>query len=340
MNSIELCAGAGGQALGLHQAGFEHLDLVEVDPWAHKTLKLNNEALDLNWNLSDVPLDLNAYADSDLTRFLGRVDLVAGGVPCPPFSKAGKQLGGEDERDLFPAALRVIESVMPTAVMLENVQGLMEEKFSAYRNNVLSQLGLLGYRGEWSILNASDFGVPQLRPRAILVAFLGDAFDHFQWPQRLANRVTVGEALFDIMASRGWAGAEDWRDGANKVAPTLVGGSKKHGGPDLGPSRAKAQWHELGVNAHRVGNDDEIPDENFLGARLRDGTIRPGFELMPLINVRMAARLQGFPDYWQFSGAKTNAYRQVGNAFPPPVAEAVGHCIAAAIVAAGLAQAA
>jgi len=127
-----------------------------------------------------------------------------------------------------------------------------------------------------------------------------------------------------MMASNGWEGVDAWKEQANKIAPTLVGGSKKHGGPDLGPSRAKKQWQELGVNGHRVANLDEIPGPGFTGVSRRDGTIRPGTENMPLLTVPMAATIQGFPEYWEFVGSKTHAYRQVGNAFPPPVAQAVG----------------
>lgn len=324
MRTIEMCAGAGGQALGLHQAGFEHSVLIEIDPDACNTLRHNNNHLNLGWG-EIIEGDLKDFAINRAPSFEGRIHLVAGGVPCPPFSKAGQQLGHLDERDLFPVALDIVESVRPIAVMIENVGGLLDKKFESYRQFILERLNLLGYQAEWKLLNACDFGVPQLRPRAILVAIIAPHFHLFSWPEPAVDRpVTVGDALYDIMASRGWEGADEWRLGADKVAPTLVGGSKKHGGPDLGPTRAKKQWRELGVNAHRVGNDDEIPNNEFAGVVSRDGTIREGYENMPLINVRMAARIQGFPDEWEFIGKKTQAYRQVGNAFPPPVALAVG----------------
>ena len=327
MKTIEMCAGAGGQALGLHNAGFQHSLLVEIDSHACATLRHNNEHLQLGWG-EIIEGDLKVFAKESCSEFEGQIDLVAGGVPCPPFSKAGQQKGHEDERDLFPAALEVVKAVNPSAVMLENVPGLMESKFDGYRSKISAQLKKLGYKSEWRLLQASDFGVPQLRPRVIMVALKANHFHHFSWPEPLPGEPpTVGETLYDLIASRGWGGADEWRLKANKIAPTLVGGSKKHGGPDLGPTRAKNQWKMMGVNAHRIGNDDEIPDDNFRGALLRTGLIREGFENMPLINVRMAARLQGFPDKWHFVGSKTNAYRQVGNAFPPPVAEAVGRQI-------------
>lgn len=332
LTTIEMCAGAGGQALGLHQAGFAHSVLIEIDEYASATLRHNANLHQLGWG-EVVEGDLKRFAEGRAADFKGKIDLVAGGVPCPPFSKAGKQLGQLDERDLFPTALEIVRRVEPKAVMLENVAGLMEPVFADYRELILSKLAVMGYRAEWKLLNASDFGVPQLRPRSILVALRAPMFEYFSWPTPLTSPTpTVGETLHDLMAANGWLGAAEWRKSAKTIAPTLVGGSKKHGGPDLGPSRAKAAWHKLGVNGHRVGGDHEVPARDFAGALMRDGSIRSGFENMPMLNVRMAARLQGFPDHWHFVGNKTHAYRQVGNAFPPPVAEAVGRKIAAAIL--------
>ncbi|MEH8019819.1 DNA cytosine methyltransferase [Rheinheimera metallidurans] len=310
--SIELCAGAGGQALGLENAGFEHLCLVENDHHACETLRLNRK----NWNV----------LEEDLRNFNGRdykgVDLVAGGVPCPPFSAAGKQLGADDERNLFDEALRIVEESSPKAVMLENVRGLLNEKFSDYRKSITQRLEEMGYSSEWRLLNASDFGVPQLRPRVILVALKKEYFKYFSWPKEDPDLApTVGESLYDLVAKNGWPFAKEWMLKANKIAPTLVGGSKKHGGPDLGPTRAKKSWKELFVNAHLVQYDS--PAEDFIG--------KDGYEKMPYLSLRMAARIQGFPDSWEFYGKKTHAYRQIGNAFPPPVAEAVGKEIAKAI---------
>ncbi len=331
MRTLEMCAGAGGQALGLHLAGAEHVALVELDSYACETLRNNNERLGLGWG-PVLQEDLRVFAEQQAHEYVGRVDLVAGGVPCPPFSKAGLQLGNEDDRDLFPTALDIANTIRPQAVMLENVPGLLEAKFADYRQSILDRLESMGYFGSWQLLQASSFGVPQLRPRAVLVAVNARLRDHFEWPEPLEEPApTVGEALYDLISSQGWPMAREWSQKANKIAPTLVGGSHKHGGPDLGPTRAKRQWQSLGINAHRVGSDHEIPGEDFRGVILRNGTIREGFENMPLLTVRMAARIQGFPDYWEFSGSKTHAYRQVGNAFPPPVSQAVGQMIMQAI---------
>ncbi len=305
--SLEICTGAGGQALGLEQAGFDHVACVEIEPPACATLRLNRP----EWNI--VEGDLREYS---AMPFRGEVDLLAGGVPCPPFSKAGKQLGHEDERDLFPTAIRLVDECRPKAVMLENVRGLLDAVFEDYRNKVEKQLKKLGYTPGWRLLNASDYGVTQLRPRVIFVAIRKDLGGAFHWPNPLEQEPpTVGELLHDLMRSKGWRGADKWREQASAIAPTLVGGSKKHGGPDLGPTRAKKAWATLGVDG--MGIADDVPGLNYVG--------------MPRLTTRMAARIQGFPDDWQFSGKKTAAYRQIGNAFPPPVAAAVGRQIRAAL---------
>ena len=306
MNSIEFCAGAGGQALGLEQAGFHHNALVEIERDFAATLRLNRP----NWDVRCA--DMNGV---DGRPFAG-TELFAGGLPCPPFSIAGKQLGELDERNLFPAALRLIDEIRPRAIMIENVRGFLSAVFEDYRNGLRTQLDKMGYKADWRLLNASDFGVPQLRPRVVIVALRKDISDAFDWPDVLPhNPPTVGETLRDLMAANGWRGTDRWVAGANDIAPTIVGGSKKHGGPDLGPTRARRAWATLGVEGKSLFN--EAPPADFVG--------------IPRLTVRMVARLQGFPDTWQFHGGKTVSYRQVGNAFPPPVAKAVANRIRIAL---------
>jgi len=307
--SIELCAGAGGQALGLEMAGFEHLALVELDKYCCETLRLNRP----QWRSRVHETDLQEF---DARPYEG-VDLVAAGLPCPPFSIAGKQLGEKDERNLFPQALRIIDQCKPRAVMIENVRGILDDTFLDFRENFKKELRARGYEADFQLYNASDFGVPQLRPRVVFVAVRNQLWKHFTWPKTKGRRKapTVGEVLYPLMAERGWKGAERWRDRADDIAPTLVGGSKKHGGPDLGPTRARAAWKTLHVDGSKLG--DQAPDADFVG--------------MPLLTVQMAGLIQGFPKEWQFVGKKTHAYRQVGNAFPPPVAAAVGRRIAKAL---------
>ena len=306
MQSIEFCAGAGGQALGLEQAGFRHAALVEIESDFAKTLKLNRPAWDVR---------ATDMAEFDGTSFKG-VELLTAGLPCPPFSVAGKQLGEKDERNLFPAALRLIDEIKPKAVMIENVRGFLSAVFEDYRAYLKKELSKLGYHTDWRLLNASDFGVPQLRPRVVIVALRKDLVDAFDWPEvERQNPPTVGECLKDLMGAGGWRGVERWVSNADEIAPTLVGGSKKHGGPDLGPTRARRAWASLGVEGKSLAN--EAPAADFVG--------------MPRLTLRMTARLQGFPDSWEFYGTKTTKYRQIGNAFPPPVARAVASNLAVAL---------
>jgi DNA (cytosine-5)-methyltransferase 1 len=193
LSSIEICAGAGGQALGLELAGFDHVALVENDARCCETLRINRP----QWNV--IEEDLNEF---DGSPYAG-VDLVAGGVPCPPFSKAGKQLGHLDERDLFPAALKLVEQTKPKAVLLENVRGLLDPKFASYRQQILDRLDELGYKGEWKLVQAASHGVPQLRPRAILVALRPEYFDYFKWPEVNDDHITVGQALHEEAGRQG-----------------------------------------------------------------------------------------------------------------------------------------
>ena len=302
MSSLELCAGVGGQALGLERAGFDHVALFENDESACNTLRLNRP----DWRVEEHDL----FQTYDFSQFKG-VDLVAGGLPCPPFSIAGKQLGEKDERNLFDVGVNIVDEVRPRAVMFENVRGMLGKPFSEYREWISARLNKLGYYSDWKLLHACDFGVSQLRPRAIMVAIEKRSASEFEWPEITPIAPTVGEAIYDLMSDNGWFGAKEWMLNANKVAPTIVGGSKKHGGPDLGPSRARKAWAELGVNGSSLA--EFAPEIDFVG--------------IPRLTVRMVARIQGIPDDWGIWGKKTAAYRQVGNAFPPPVAEAVANRI-------------
>ncbi|MGC4935947.1 DNA cytosine methyltransferase [Gordonia sp. DT30] len=309
---VELCAGAGGQALGLERAGFEHQLAIELDEHACSTLLMNRP----NWDVrtGDVA-DTQVWKPAD---FEG-VDLLAGGVPCPPFSIAGKQLGASDERDLFAWAVEQVATIRPRALMLENVRGLSTPRFAPYRQRILDRLAVLGYEPFWRLLSASDYGVPQLRPRFVLIALRKEDAPYFSWPSPAEFAPSVGMALFDQMAANGWRHADAWSKIANDVAPTIVGGSKKHGGADLGPTRAKAAWLQLGVDGKGIANEPP--------ARSAPHPLKTP----PRLTIEMVSRLQGWNrGEWEFSGRKTAQYRQIGNAFPPPVAQAIGKSIVSA----------
>ncbi|HET9254866.1 MAG TPA: DNA (cytosine-5-)-methyltransferase, partial [Pseudonocardiaceae bacterium] len=280
LSVLEICAGAGGQSLGLERAGFTHDLAVEIDGDACETLRLNRPG----WKIHEGDVrDVNG-------RDYRGIDLLAGGVPCPPFSIAGRQLGADDERDLFPEAVRLVREAQPVAAMIENVRGLATARFAPYRASVLQALENLGYLADWQLLNACDFGVPQLRPRFILVAIKRKYARHWDWPRAIGVPPTVGEALRAMMAMNGWPGADAWAKKANGIGPTIVGGSRKHGGPDLGPTRARAAWRLLGVDGKGLAND--APGEDA------------PFGHFPRLTLPMAAVIQGFPPDWRFSGGK------------------------------------
>jgi len=201
--------------------------------------------------------------------------------------------------------------------MIENVRGILDAIFHDYRRYIAGRLGALGYATAWKLMNASDFGVPQLRPRVVFIALKKDLAERFSWPSPLDTRPpTVAATLYDLMAAKEWVGADAWAKRAGEIAPTIVGGSHKHGGPDLGPTRARKAWAALDVDGRGIAND--APPRDFVG--------------MPRLTVRMVARIQGFPDDWQFAGTKTQIYRQVGNAFPPPFAHAMAQRLKACLV--------
>jgi DNA (cytosine-5)-methyltransferase 1 len=279
-------------------AGFEPVALVEVDQKACQTLRHNKP----NWNV--VEADLRQF---DASQYAG-VDLLCAGLPCPPFSIAGKRLGENDERNLFPSLIRIVRETRPRAIMIENVKGFLSQSFSDYRTSIEIELIKLGYGIDWKLLNSSEFGVSQSRNRAVGIAMPFKELEKFSWPQPTSKSPkTVGKLLKEQMGANGWIGLDDWVQKADEIAPTIVGGSKKHGGPDLGPTGAKKAWAKLSVDGKGVAN--QPPQRDFIG--------------MPKLTVEMVAKIQGFPENWKFQGRKTHTYRQVGNAFPPPVAKAV-----------------
>jgi DNA (cytosine-5)-methyltransferase 1 len=304
--SIEVCAGAGGQALGIERAGFQHRVLIDNDPDCVATLRLNR----LDWNVRR--RDINKI---NAQRYAG-VDLLAGALPCPPLNAAGQQLGEADERHLLPGMLRLVDQVQPKAVMLETVPGLLAPRFAAYRDGLSKEFESRGYVTHIKLFNAADFGVPQSRRRIVIVALKAKYAKCFKWPQERSVEIrNVGDVLFDLMREDGWKGAEMWRAAANSPAPVLVGGSKKLGGADLGPSRSRAAWAKLGVNGLSLA--DAPPAEDYMG--------------MPRLTLKMVKRLQGLPDVWEVTGGKTAAYRQLANAFSPDVAYAIAKRIRKAI---------
>ncbi|MGW7594694.1 DNA cytosine methyltransferase, partial [Streptomyces rubiginosohelvolus] len=303
---VDVCAGAGGLALGLEQAGFDPVLLLDRKAVACETLGLNRP----HWKVLE--MDLLEFVPDEHPQTYD-VDLLSAGLPRVKSSATAARTETDEEQQLLRAAVLLAHSIQPRAVLLENVPGLVDAAaFEPLRAFVREELEHLGYRLHWFVLNAADFGVPQDRKQGVLVALKERYFDSFRPPvPTVGKHVPVGEALRDSMAARGWGGADAWAAQAISVAPTLVGGSDNRGGADLGPTGTKAAWARMGVNGGALG--DEVPGPEGDDSQ---GLIK--------LTVAQAALLQGFPAEWLFAGRKTARYRQIGHASPPAVGEALG----------------
>ncbi|MFE2301012.1 DUF6339 family protein [Streptomyces sp. NPDC059445] len=312
LSSVEVCAGSGAQALGLERAGFDPVLLIDSKADACFTIDLNRPRWDV------ICMDVADFHPRMRPEIQG-VDLVSGGLPRVKSSATVGRPEDTEERGVLRAVIGLIREIDPKAVLLENVPDLVESPdFEIDRSWIEAELGNAGFRWSWRVLNASDFGVPQNRSSGFLVALKDPHFSRFAWPERdTPTPPTVGQTLGPSMSAAGWAGAERWIKGADRIAPALVGGSDRRGGADLGPTGSKKAWASLGVNGNSLG--DAPPDASFPA----DG--------QPKLTVDQAAMIQAIPAEWRFFGGKTSRYRQIGHAMPPPLATAVGQAVAAAL---------
>ncbi|RJQ72264.1 DNA cytosine methyltransferase [Pseudonocardiaceae bacterium YIM PH 21723] len=320
LSLVEVCAGAGGLTLGLERAGFDPVLLVEQNPHACDTLSLNRP----EWPVAR--MDVTNFDPCDYPQVYD-VDLLAAGTPrLASMANPNKPDGNKAELKVLHDTVMLIHGIQPRAVLVENVPALVNDlRLQDDRLKIEAELRHLGYCSRWFIINAIEHGVHQRRPHGILVAFKGNALDGFKEPERLtAPALTVGEVLLDSMSAGGWPDVMRWSAHANQVAPTIVGGSEKHGGPDLGPTGTKKIWARLGINGSTVAG--EVPGPDFRW----DPNLEPKVGMMPLTTEQVAI-LQGFPADWNFAGKKTRRFRQIGNACPPPLAEAIGRSIYAAL---------
>ncbi|GGT27802.1 DNA cytosine methyltransferase [Streptomyces purpureus] len=315
---LDVCAGAGGQAIGLESAGFAPVALVENDAHACATLRANRPA----WNVLE--MDLLEFDPVD-HPYTYDVDLLAAGLPRVKSAASAARSQDDEARKLLEATVWLTAGVRPRVALIENVPDLVtSEAFSDIREFIRLELEHLGYRLHGRVLNANEFGVPQDRRHGVLVACRHDVADRFRWPTPTGTAPqTVGEALGRSMSERGWPHATAWAARADRQAPAVVGGSKNRGGADLGPSGTKKAWARMGVNGGTIG--DEVPDASF--PWVPDGEPRD----LPTLTVPQVSILQGFPSDWRLCGGKTARYRQIGHAWPPPVAAAVGRSLAAAL---------
>lgn len=384
LESLELFTGAGGLALGSQMAGFQHTGLFEFNSEACETLRLNSRTN----SIRGVPKWRDVLTQDDIrnVRFDTHegVSLVAGGPPCQPFSLGGKHRGMEDKRDMIPQFIRAVRDVKPRAFILENVRGLTRKAFSSYLSFTLLQLQYpditrkqgetweehfarlqqhhtssskpegLTYNVLWKVLNAADYGVPQVRERIFIVGFRSDidAQWHFpkpthsqdallyrQWisgeywdhmgiktpkrPKRLTSRLARLEATEPSSLLLPWKTVREAISGLpapfkNESARGSVFNHRFQPGarPYPGHTGSPIDWpaKTLKAGAHGVPGG-----ENMIA--WRNGTYR-------YLTVREAARIQTFPDTWVFTGAWSEAMRQLGNAVPVNLAHAVAQSVA------------
>ncbi len=325
--TIELFAGGGGLALGMHKAGFKHLLLNEIDKDACATLRMNMP----DWNI--VQGDIH---DIDFSSYYGKTDLLTGGFPCQAFSYAGHRLGFEETRGtLFFELARAVKEVRPKVFMAENVKGLLEHDNGRTIDTIKSVIAELGYTLiEPRVLRSILYNVPQKRERLILIAIRNDIapFVSFKWPSVCGELRTLRDAFFygdlydcDVPESEGqkYPPAKErvmklvpeggnWRDLPDNVAKEYMKGSYGLGGGKTGMAR-------------RLSMNEASLTLTCAPAQKQTERCHP-LETRPL-TVREYARIQTFPDNWEFCGSLSAKYKQIGNAVPVNLAWAIGRAI-------------
>ena len=311
MKVIELCAGAGGLALGFEKAGLEHELLVEIDKDCVATLRKNRP----DWNVLHADI-----TEVDFTPY--EADIVVAGLPCQPFSYAGKKLGFDDTRGtLFFDYARCLKEVQPKMCLIENVQGLVHHDKGRTLTTILNILEYeLGYSVQYKVLNAVDYGVAQKRRRMFLVGTKEGII--FNFPEKQGGNPTLRDALKDVPESEGTEYSDSkkevldlvppggcWIDLPIEIQKEYMGKSFHSGGGKRGMAR-RISWDEpcltLTTSPCQKQTERCHPDET-----------RP-------FTVREYARIQSFPDDWDFEGGISSKYKQIGNAVAVNVAEAVG----------------
>lgn len=332
---IELFAGAGGLALGLEQAGFEEIALVEIDKAACDTLKLNRP----NWNVLNE--DITLVSKKDLKKEFklkeGQLDLLSGGYPCQSFSYAGKKMGFEDVRGtMFYYYSEFIKQLKPKMFLAENVRGLTTHDGGKTIQTMIDVYEELGYKVEWKVLNAWDYGVAEKRQRVVIIGIRNDLTDKikFEYPMPHEYKPVLRDVLQNVPASVGAKYPEKkkkvfdlvppggcWRDLPDDVAKEYMKSCYYMGGGRTGIAR-RLSWDEpsltLTCSPMMKQTDRCHPDES-----------RP-------FTTREYARIQSFPDDWSFSGKMNDIYKQIGNAVPVNMAKCVGQQIMKALNGGGV----
>ena len=314
LSSIELFCGAGGLALGMHNAGISSKLLVDFDKDSIKTLKLNRP----HWNsICASVLDIN------LNEYENQIDVMAGGFPCQAFSFAGKSLGFADTRGtLFYEYARLIDQVKPRLVIGENVKGLLNHDGGRTLSVIVSELENLGYRVAYKVMRAQFLDVPQKRERLIIFGVRHDLASEIFFPVEKDYTITIRAALKGVPKSPGQVYSESkskvmklipeggyWRDLPDAIQREFMGGSYHLGGGKTGMAR-RLSWSEPSLTL--TCNPAQKQTE-----RCHPKETRP-------LTIREYARIQTFPDEWEFVGSVSSQYKQIGNAVPVNLGYHVG----------------
>lgn len=325
--SAELFAGGGGLALGMEKAGFKHIFLNEFDHNACETLRKNRP----EWNVIEADIH-----EVDFTPFKGKIDFLSGGFPCQAFSYAGKRLGFEETRGtLFFELARAVKEIQPKVFLGENVRGLFEHDHGRTLQTIKDVIAELGYTlVPPKVLRALQYDVPQKRERLILIAIRNDIapYVNFKWPDVCKSVRTLRDTFFsgdlfstDVPPSEGQKYPEskqkvmelvpeggDWRDLPEEIARDYMKGSYDLGGGKTGMAR-------------RLSMDEPSLTLTCAPAQKQTERCHP-IETRPL-TVREYARIQTFPDDWEFSGSLSAKYKQIGNAVPVNLSWAIGRSL-------------
>ena len=314
---LELFAGAGGLALGLEKAGLSTVALIEINKKCCETLRANKP----NWNVLNEDV-----CDIDFSQF--NVDVVTGGFPCQAFSYAGKKLGFEDTRGtLFYQFARCIKETKPLLFMAENVRGLISHDKGRTLKTIINILEGLGYNVKYRLLNAVNYGIPQKRERVVIIGTLpGIKFD---FPKRESLIKTLRDALKDVPLEEGTQYSTNKKKVLDLVPP---GGCWRHLPPDVQKSYMGKSLYSGGGRtgmARRISWDEPCLTLTCSPSQKQTERCHPD-ETRPF-TVREYARIQTFPDDWQFIGSVGDKYKQIGNAVPVELAFKLGLQIQEAI---------
>ncbi len=320
---VDLFAGAGGTALGFHNAGIRHVLLNEIDPHAAATLQHNSDKLRLGWRIEDC--DVRELDFHDV-----RAEVVQAGFPCQAFSYAGKSRGFEDTRGtLFFEFARAIQAIGPKIAIGENVRGLERHDKGRTLSTMLAALDELGYRSAYRILRAQYLDVPQKRERLIIFAVRKDTDLPILFPRERDYFISMRQALKDCPRSEG----QEY-PARKKAVMELVpeGGNWRDLPEDVQREYMGASFHLSGGRtgmARRMSWDQPCLTLTCSPAQKQTERCHPS-ETRPL-TVREYARIQTFPDEWDFMGNMAGKYKQIGNAVPVNLGYHIGRCVLASL---------